>query len=197
VSGAAEELLRNVQGTLRAIRRLALVYAAMIASAFSSHLAAAETASEQKLKSAYLYNFTKFVEWPAGHFASAADPLIIGLIADDAMLKELLALVANRQSKGRPLLVRRVAGPSDLQAVHILFVSGDERIAGRMRDRAEQAAILVVGEDKDCRLQGGSICFLQEGEKLRFEVNVDTAERSQLKISSQLLKLALAVNKGT
>jgi YfiR/HmsC-like len=199
VSGAAQELSFNVQWMLRVICRLSMFVfsAATIAFCFAYETAAAASLSENKLKSAYLYNFTKFVEWPPERFASPVDPLVIGFIGDDEMVEELIAVVANRQVNGRSLSVRRVAGPSEWQAVHILFVGSHEQVSSKLRDVATQTAILLVVDNKDCRPQGGSICFLQHGEKLRFEINIDTAERAKLKISSHLLKLALAVHRGT
>jgi hypothetical protein len=160
-------------------------------------LSPAASVSDPKLKSAFLLNFTKFVEWPPERFAGMTEPIVFGLIADQTMHQEVSAIVAGRQINGRALLVRTVTGVGDLPMIHILFVSTHEQDRHRvLLERAAQFGVLVVGDDKNCRFHGGSICFMQVGEKLRFEINIDAAERSQLKISAQLQKLAVAVNKG-
>ena len=182
-------LSRSLVGTAL---MLVLALALPIATA-----AAATSVSEHKLKAAFLYNFTKFVEWPAARFQNSTDPIVIGLIADEGMQAELASIIANRQVNGRALIVRPVTTPADVPGVHIIFVSTEQ--ASRLpsfQQSAEVAAVLTVGDAESCRTSGGSICFTQQGEKLRFEINMDSAERAHLKISSQLQKLAVAVHKA-
>ena len=160
--------------------------------------ARAAAVSEVKLKAAFLYNFTKFVEWPAERFANDSEPIVIGLIADEAMRAEIATIITNRLVNGRTLIVRPGASVADMQASHILFVSSDEQVHYKaMHNRALLTAVLMVGEGEGCRPSGGGICFVQQGEKLRFEINIDTVERAHLKIGAQLQKLAIAVNKGS
>jgi hypothetical protein len=186
------------QTDARALRYTLCVTIAMALLLPTWQFASAASVSEVKLKSAFLYNFTKFVEWPVERFANASEPIVIGLIADEAMRAEIATIITNRLVNGRALVVRPVASVADMQASHILFVSSDEQVHYRaMRNRALLTAVLTVGEGESCRQSGGGICFVQQGEKLRFEINIDTVERSHLKIGAQLQKLAIAVNKGS
>ena len=163
-----------------------------------SQFVSAAAVSEVKLKSAFLYNFTKFVEWPAERFANASEPIVIGLMAEEPMRAEITAIITNRFVNGRTLVVRPVGSVADMQASHILFVSAHEQVHyTSMRNRALLTAVLMVGEGESCRMSGAGICFVEQGEKLRFEINIDTVERSRLKIGAQLQKLAIAVNKGS
>lgn len=160
-------------------------------------LAKADAVSETKLKAAFLYNFTKFVEWPAERFESPDAPIVIGLLAEGDFEAEIATIVANRRVNGRALIVRPVVSIADMQAAHILFVSAQQEsrfIA--LRDLAQPAAVLAVGDAQGCRAFGGGICFVQEGEKLRFEIDMNAVERSHLKISAQLQRLAVAVHRG-
>lgn len=169
----------------------------LLLASLAPQLASAQVVSEAKLKAAFVYNFTKFIEWPAARFDDVHAPIVIGLLAEDTFEAELAAIVANRQVNGRALLVRHVASPADLQSVHLVFVSMErESRFIALRDKAPLSAVLVIGDEQSCRSFGGGICFVQQGEKLRFEINMDETERSHLKISAQLQKLAVAVNKG-
>lgn len=160
--------------------------------------ATAEAVGEQKLKSAFLYNFTKFVEWRAERFTSASDPIVIGLLADDAMREEVAAITANRQVNGRALSVRRIESPADLQAAHVVYVNAaaQSRYDG-LRKNVQALEALVVGDGDACAAHDDAICFVQQGDKLRFEIDATSAERARVKISAQLQKLALAVHRGT
>jgi len=186
------------QSDARALRHLLSVTIAMALLLPICQVVCAASVSAVKLKSAFLYNFTKFVEWPPERFANASEPIVIGLMADEPMRAEIATIVANRFVNSRALVVRPVASVADMQASHILFVSSHEQVRYvSMRHRAPLAAVLIVGEGESCRLSGGGICFFQQGNKLRFEINIDTVERSHLKIGAQLQKLAIAVNKGS
>jgi hypothetical protein len=158
----------------------------------------AQAVGEQKLKSAFVYNFTKFVEWRAERFASASDPIVIGLLADEAMREEVAAISANRQVNGRSLSVRRIESLADLQAAHVVYVdaAAQSRYAV-LRKNVQELEALVVGDGGACSSRGDAICFVQQGDKLRFEINAMSAERAHVKISAQLQKLALAVHRGT
>jgi YfiR/HmsC-like len=175
----------------------ALSCASLLACILTVDSAVAASVGEQKLKSAFLYNFTKFVEWPAERFVSPSDPIVIGLFATEAMLAELKQITANRQVNGRALSVLAIESAADLQAAHVIFVGAQ---AQARYDRLKKASLLqpalVVGDEDTCG-PDGSICFVQQGDKLRFEINADTAERAQVRISAQLQKLALTVHRGS
>jgi hypothetical protein len=55
--------------------------------------------------------------------------------------------------------------------------------------------VLTVGETDAFLERGGVIAFAMEGGKLRFSINAAAADRAGLKLSSQLLKLAVRVTK--
>jgi hypothetical protein len=92
--------------------------------------------------------------------------------------------------------VRTVRTLAEARATQLLFVSAaEESRYAAMRSELADSPVLTVGESPSFSVTG-AIGFVQEGEKLRFEINVDIAERSHLKISSQLQKLAIAVRRA-
>lgn len=146
--------------------------------------------------SAFLYNFTKFVEWPADRFGSATDPIVLGIFGDSFVQEELAAVVSGRKVNGRELVVRRVVTLAEVTSAHVVFVGVAEepRFADVWRGMKE-GAVLTVGESAAFLDDGGVIRFVLEAGRLRFEINIPAAQRARLKISSQLQKLAAAVRK--
>ncbi len=154
----------------------------------------AEVTKEYQLKAAFLFNFTKFVEWPATRFADDASPIVIGVLGRNPFEGELANIVKGRAVNGRGIAVKSVTGADDLLTVHLLFVPGGEEPL--LRAAAWQnAAIVTVGESAAFAALSGTITFKPEGDKVRFDINLETAERDQLKFSAQLLKLAAAVRR--
>jgi hypothetical protein len=154
----------------------------------------APSADEWQIKSAFIYNFTKFVEWPDAALG-ASQPIVIGVLGEKPLAQQLAAVVAGRNVNGRSIEVRSVRTAAEARATQLLYVAAaEESRYAAMRDELADSPVLTVGETPSFSVTG-AIGFVQEGEKLRFEINVDIAERSQLKISSQLQKLAAVVRR--
>lgn len=153
------------------------------------------SAGEWQIKSAFIYNFTKFVEWPQTALATESQPIVIGVLGEATLAQQLAALVADRNVNGRAIEVRVVHTAAQARATQVLFVSAEEEARyTAMRDELSDSPVLTVGESPSFSVTG-AIGFVQDGEKLRFEINADIAERSHLKISAQLQKLAIAIRR--
>lgn len=158
---------------------------------------AAQTASGADIKAAFLLNFAKFVEWPAGD-AGAGPAFVIGVIGDDAVADALRDLNRGKSVAGRPVVARRVTGKDALADLHMLFVGVSE--AARLPEvlrRANGGGVLTVSDlEHFCEL-GGTIQFRSENDRVRFDINLDQAERAGLVIGSKLLALAKTVHHTT
>lgn len=149
------------------------------------------------LEAAFLYQFTKFVTWPAESFASPGAPIRIAVAGDDPFGDLLESVVDGKKVGGRPFEVLRLRSPEDLDRCHVLFVC--EHVETEYLDSEktiERPGLLTVGETARFTREGGMIRFFLEERKLRFEVNPAAAARSGLQIGSQMLKLARIVEDG-
>lgn len=164
---------------------------------FATGLAAdSAPVKEYQVKAAFVLNFVKFVEWPAESFTNAQAPIVIGVLTPDPFNGELARAVEGRKVNGRDLVVRKVEQPGDLNGVHLSFISAAaaERTPETLAS-LKGKPVLTVGETASFSNQGGMITFVPEGDKLRFEINMITAEAARIKFSAQLLKLAKNVKK--
>ena len=156
----------------------------------------AQVSKEYQLKAAFLYNFTKFVEWAPEHFKTAESPIVIGMLAKNPFGPELERIVQGRKVNGRELVIKTVGSPGDVLTIDLLFTAaGEEPALANLLDPAHAAGVLTVGESQRFTKLGGIITFTMEADKVRFEINQEMAEKARLKISSQLLKLAVVVRK--
>jgi hypothetical protein len=166
---------------------------------FSDQLAVAteaEVSKEYQVKAAFLYNFTKFVEWPPASFADATSPIVIGVLGQNPFGHELERIVQGRTVNGRAISVIFIHTAGEVPALHLhlLFVPAGEET--RLPSAAWQnAAVVAVGESADFAALGGTIIFTREADKVRFAIKLESAERAGLKISAQLLKLATEVHR--
>jgi hypothetical protein len=152
---------------------------------------------EYDLKAAFLFNFARFVEWPADAFATDATPITIGILGDDPFGRSLDEIVANEAVGSRKLIVRRYASVEDVEACHILFVSASQ--AGRLEQivaRLGKRSILTVGDTAGFASRAGMIGFEMARSRLKLRINLSAARAARLTISSQLLRQATIVESG-
>lgn len=164
-----------------------------------------EVPKEYPVKAAFLYNFTKFVEWPAAGFPTAESPIVIAVLGRNPFGDELQKIVRDRMVNGRPIVVRLLRSLTEAKSAtdifHVLFVAAgeEEHLAALTRNRPRDA-MLTVGESDRFAALGGMVNFVLLDNKVRFTINRAPAEAAGLKISAQLQKLALppstAVAKG-
>lgn len=167
--------------------RIPLLLALLCASA-----AHAQTqVSEVSLKSAFLYKFIHYTDWPDEALGAVADPIAICVIEQDALAEALEGAVSGRMSHERPVVVRRIAGAGELGGCHVLFVGSlDPARREQILDRASAQPTLTIGDAEGFARRGGMINFTRRGSRLGFEINRGSVRRAGLNLSSQLLKLA-------
>ena len=151
--------------------------------------------AEQRIKAAFLYKFLSYVEWPPGAIADDATPIVVGVIGADAIADELRGIVAGRTLGQHPIEVRTLDAAQPLPAtLRVLFVGRDDAgLLARLAPQAQRQAILLVTDFADGLDRGSVINLVVRDNHVRFEVSLDAAQRSGLKVSSRMLAVALAV----
>jgi hypothetical protein len=148
---------------------------------------------EYLIKAAFLFNFAKFVEWPADAFKDDLSPINLCILGTDPFGPALDTL-KDKTIKGRPFKIKRANKVDDIEACHILFISASEK--GNLKQilyALRNSHTLTVSEIEGFAQMGGIINFIIVNKKVHFEINLDAAEHSRLQMSSQLLKLAKIV----
>jgi hypothetical protein len=157
-------------------------------------MAQVRRADEDQVKAAYLYNFAKFVEWPAARFAQPSDPVIICSIGDEHLAEVLQQTAYSKQAQGRSIEVRLVENLDAFRPCHILLIAFRDRARIEPALRGAQAAnILTVGQSPDFIRMGGIINLVRNENSVELEINPKAAEATGLKISSRLLAVSRVV----
>jgi hypothetical protein len=147
-------------------------------------LSAQGVTPDYRVKAAFLYNFVKFVEWPA---PATSAPLVIcvaGRRVFDTLLEDL---VRGEVVNGRPVTARTILEPD--AACDVVFVPEGAAFGAYLR-AARGRPVLTVGETDEFTAQGGIVRFYLDGRNVRFEINPVAADQAGLRISSRLLQLA-------
>jgi hypothetical protein len=167
-------------------------FSAMIAVlGFALLCAATEPTQEYKVKAAFIYNFARFIDWPAGVFANDDAPFVIAVVGTDPFNGGLEQAVAGKKISGRRVEIRHFDSVDKIGLCQILFVpTTDDETETQIIQKVANDSALTVGECENFTALGGSFRFFTEDNKMRFEVNTDATDRAKLRVSSKLLKLA-------
>jgi hypothetical protein len=147
----------------------------------------ASTARADQIKAAYLFNFVKFIEWPAD---AAREPIEICFVGASGVHASLQSATADKRVGARPVVVRRLSGvesPGDCSVVYFEAgaVADNQTLLQKAREKS-----LTVSDAQNFTRSGGAIQLFTEENRLRFVINVENARGAGIRISSNLLKLA-------
>jgi hypothetical protein len=151
--------------------------------------------TDSQRKALILYNFAKFTEWPKSAFADDNAPFVIGILGKDPFGKDI-DVIKDKTIKGRRIEVKVFPAPEELGECHLLFISKSEmENLPQILKRLGTSSILTTAETKGFIEQDGIINLLPERqangtETVGFEINVGAAGKVNLKLDTQLLKLA-------
>jgi YfiR/HmsC-like len=150
--------------------------------------------SEDAVRAAYLYRFAGYVTWSQ---APPADtPLVIDVMDAPAIARELRRMLPEHAINGRSAQVREISSLQDLGNAQILYVAaGRARLLRELRPK-DTAAVLLVTAEEDGLNYGSVINFVTVDRNVRFEVSLPAAQRWGLKVSADLLGVAVHVQGG-
>lgn len=156
----------------------------------------AQATDESRLEAAFVSKFPGFVDWPTT--AWAQDELVLCVAARGPVLRHLRELTHGEYLRGKAITTRVVAPEGNPEGCHVLFVPS-EYTTGRDRLLARAAAlpVLTVGDDPAFLDRGGIILLHPVGQRLRFTIDAAAAQRAGLRLSAQLLDLAVDVRGRT
>lgn len=169
-----------------------MVYLYFLVVAFSGVLVSqsyADSGSEAAVKTAFLYNFFKFIDWPAGKVSQANYQLCT---SDNDQLGDSLLVLKSKVVGNKSLTIRRGLPVNDLKTCHLVFIGASQNTTAILRT-FKALPIVTVSDQPNFIEQGGMISLVQVGNRLSIEINLVEANEVGLHISAQLLKLAKRV----
>ena len=163
----------------------------LLAGVLPARRSSAALPNEYALKSVFLYNFCRFIDWPDAAFSGPGDPIVIGVFGEDPFGPLLPEAVQGETFHGRSIRIEHYRNPRDAVRCHLLFVGASE--APRVGDVLAAVAgrsIVTVGETESFVERGGMIALVADRNRIRLLVNPAPLRAAKLDVSSKLLRVA-------
>lgn len=141
-------------------------------------------AQEENYISLYLFNFTRYIEWPeerrSGNF-------VIEVLGHTSVYDKLKEITDGKKVGNQPIIVRNYMSASEVQSPHIMFVGHwQSRQMPEVLEKLEGKSVLLVTEKEGMIEQGAVINFVIRGGKISFEYSKANAEKRKLSVSARL-----------
>jgi hypothetical protein len=157
--------------------------------------AAGPAQTVEQLEASVVMTFARFIEWSPQEFPSASAPIVVGIIADEAVAQALETLARGKNVAGRTMVVTRLQWDSAVTGVHMLFVGETEkRRLAVVLEPIRSRQIVTVSRLAEFGRAGGMITLTFTAGRISFAVNSRAAALSGVRLSSFLLAHASTVS---
>lgn len=157
-----------------------------------------QTLSETQIKAGFVFNFTRFVEWPESAFATSTSPFMVCVVGAAPIAELLTETSVGKAVDGRPLTIKSMKPTDDLRVCHVLYLgAAGERQEIRVLEMLKGSSVLTVSEIQKFALAGGMIGFVVQENKVKLEINLEAATHAGLKVSSKLIAVSRLVSRSS
>ena len=150
------------------------------------------TDTNAKIKAMFVYNFTKYIEWPQNY---KDGNFIIGILGNSSLFSELSTMANSKKAGAQSFEIKNFSTTSSVSKCHMLIVSSDITVGfSDILSKVKNNSTLIITEKAGFAKQGAAINFVVQNNKQAFELNKANVEKYDLKVSSNLLALAIVID---
>ena len=141
---------------------------------------------EREVRSAYVFNLVKYVEWPPSR-----NEIVIAYVGDAESGALMQKMLSGRSSEEHTIRVLVMPTEADLARCSVVYVAGANQVETRkLLDRIREMNVLTIGESEAFVREGGVVALVKADDHIQIQVNLEAAQRAGVHISSHVLSLA-------
>lgn len=148
-----------------------------------------------QLKALFLFHFARYTEWPKEAWPAENQPFVLGILGNDPFGKDI-DIINGKTVKDRKLVVKYFSTVEEVAGCQLLFIASSEtNQLAQILKALEKTSILTIAEGAGFLEANGMISLVTEQkgtgtQTVGFEINLPAAQKANLKLDAQLLKLA-------
>jgi hypothetical protein len=146
-----------------------------------------------KIKAIYIYNFTKYIEWPDNY---KQGNFVIGFLGSNtALLNDLIEMSKTKKVGSQDIQIRNITTIGDAEQFNIIYILSDN--SAKLKEvlsKVKKRSTLIVTDKPGLAKEGAGINFVIEQNKQKIELNKGNIEKYKLKVATTLVDMAIPVN---
>jgi len=149
-------------------------------------------AQSEKFKALFMYNFTKYIEWPP---SVRQGDFIIAVLGNSPMTKELEIIAAKQKVGTQNIVVKTFNSVDEIDYCHILFVPASKSsLLAQIIEKVSGKSVLIITDKEGMASQGSGINYVKDGDRIKYELNKKSIEKRGMIVNSALVTLGIPVN---
>jgi hypothetical protein len=149
-------------------------------------------AQDEKFKALFMYNFTKYIEWPAGQ---RQGNFVIGVIGNPLLAVELNTIAGKQKVGTQTIVVKTFNSVDEIDNCQIIYLGRTKcNLINSVLDKLTGKNTLIITDKEGMALHGAGINYVMDGDRLKYEVNRTNIEKKGLVVSNALLALGISVS---
>jgi hypothetical protein len=169
-----------------------LRYLSIILIVFSLFFANRGYSQNEKFKALFMYNFTKYIEWPNEY---QHGDFTIGVFGSSPIVTELEMIASKRKAGNQTIIIQQFNSVNDIRKCHILYIPTNKSASLLdILSKINGEPTLVITDSPGLAHKGSSVNYVVKGSQQDFEINKKKIESVHLKINSTLLSLGTVIN---
>jgi hypothetical protein len=149
------------------------------------------SAQDDMFKALFMYNFTKYIEWPSSY---KSGDFVIAVIGQTGMTPELKKIAQKKKVVNQPIIVQVHNSVSSVGKCHMLYIpSGNSTQLGTAVSKLGSSPTAIVTDNPGLAAQGAGINYVKIDGKQKFEINTGTLRACGLRVNSNLVNLGIEV----
>jgi YfiR/HmsC-like len=148
-------------------------------------------AQDEKFEALFIYNFTKYIEWP---FENQSSEFVITVLGNGDIIPELASISSRMSANSKTIIIKKASSPLAIPPSQILFVTKERtNEIPQIIENIKNRNILLIAEKPNACALGAAVNFVSKGGNLSFELSRGNLEKYGLKVNTQLLTLGTLV----
>jgi len=166
----------------------------VVLAGFAMMVGSVAFAQERPLHEVYsmmVFNFVKYVQWPANENSKE---FVIGVVGSDDIYNTLNTWYAGKAKGAKTYVIKKFKNAAEVTGCQVIFIDRSKSNEfDAVNNKVKGKGTLVVTDRNGLGSKGSCINFKTVDEKLRFELNQQAMEASNLKVASALSSMAILI----
>ncbi len=148
-------------------------------------------AQDERFKALFMYNFTKYLEWPVDN---QNEEFVIGVYGSSPIIQELNIIAQKKTVGNQKIVVKKINSPEELPACSILYIPENKssKVSEIIKNCKSKGTLIITDKEGLGKTIAG-INYVKVDGKQNFEINKSNIEGKGIKINSALLTLGIAI----
>ena len=148
-------------------------------------------AQDEKFKALFMYNFTKYLEWPD---SKQKGDFIIGVYGNSPIITELNIIAGKRKIKEQTLVIKKIFNTNELTQCNIVYIpENHSNEAGKIAGICQNKGIVIITDKAGYAKLYSGLNYVKINGKLNFEINRKHLEDEGIVVNAALLSLGIIV----